>query len=42
MSNDHHAGKLSYEQAKVLARHEDSSVRKELAEREDIKPEILY
>ncbi len=34
--------KISYEQAKQLARHADPEVRRKLAAREDIKPEILY
>lgn len=33
---------LSYEEARELARHEDPDVRRELAERTDIVPEILY
>lgn len=33
---------LSYEEAKELARHNDSNVRKQLAQREDIRPEILF
>lgn len=33
---------LSYEQARELARHQDPDVRRELAERTDIVPEILY
>jgi len=33
---------LTYEEARELARHEDTSVRRELADREDTKPEILY
>lgn len=33
---------ITYEQARELARHPDSSVRRELAGRDDIKPEILY
>ena len=35
-------GPATYEETKALARHEDSKVRQSLAEREDIKPEILY
>lgn len=33
---------LTYDQAKALAAHEDLAVRRELALREDLKPEILY
>lgn len=33
---------MTYERAKELARHEDATVRLELAAREDVKPEILY
>lgn len=33
---------LTYEEAKELAQHQDMTVRKSLAEREDIRPEILY
>ncbi len=36
------ADPLSYEQARELARHQDPDVRRELAERTDIVPEILY
>lgn len=32
----------SYEEAKKAARHHDTKVRKQLAAREDVKPEILY
>lgn len=32
----------SYEDAKKTARHQDTKVRKRLAAREDVKPEILY
>lgn len=35
-------GPMSYEDARELARHSDSNVRRELAERDDVKPEILY
>ena len=34
--------KLAYDEAKQLVRHDDPSVRRELAERDDIKPELLY
>jgi len=33
---------FTYEEARELARHEDTSVRRELADRGDTKPEILY
>jgi uncharacterized protein (DUF2336 family) len=33
---------LTYEQARELVRHEDPQVRRELAAREDLRPEILY
>ena len=33
---------ISYDEAKKLARAKDPRVRQELAEREDIRPEILY
>ncbi len=33
---------LTYEKAKELAGHEDEAVRAELAQREDVRPEILY
>ncbi len=33
---------ITYEEAKELARHEDEDVRKALAARTDVKPEILY
>ena len=33
---------LTYDQAKKFARHADARVRRELAEREDLAPEILY
>lgn len=33
---------LSYDDAKAMARHEDVQVRRRLAARRDIKPEILY
>ncbi len=33
---------ITYDKAKELARHEDSEVRRELAARRDLKPEILY
>lgn len=33
---------IKYDKAKELARHEDSKVRRELAARKDLKPEILY
>ncbi len=43
MRNDPvHDAPLTYEEAKELARHQDITVRKSLAEREDIRPEILY
>jgi len=34
--------KISYDEAKQLARHEDPEIRKELAARGDLNPEILY
>ncbi len=37
-----HDAPLTYEEAKELARHQDVAVRKSLAEREDIRPEILF
>lgn len=33
---------ITYEQSKELARHEDPAVRRALAARQDVKPEILY
>lgn len=33
---------LTYEESRELARHEDSDVRKRLARRTDIRPEVLY
>lgn len=33
---------LGYDEAKALAAHRDEAVRAELAERDDLKPEILY
>ncbi len=33
---------VSYDEAKDLARHEDTKVRRELASRSDVKPELLY
>ncbi len=36
------ADSLTYEEAKSLARHEDPKVRRALAARNDVKPEILY
>lgn len=33
---------LTYEEARELARHHDINVRKSIAEREDIRPEILF
>lgn len=33
---------VSYDEAKDLARHEDTEVRRELATRNDVKPELLY
>jgi len=33
---------LTYEEARELARHDDPDVRRELADRKDTKPEILY
>jgi uncharacterized protein (DUF2336 family) len=33
---------LSYDQAKIIASDQNPAVRKELAERQDVKPEILY
>lgn len=35
-------GRISYETAKALARHDDVEVRAALAAREDVRPEILY
>jgi uncharacterized protein (DUF2336 family) len=37
-----HESPLTYDEAKKLAQHHDLAVRKTLAEREDIRPEILY
>ncbi|WP_135081106.1 DUF2336 domain-containing protein [Terasakiella sp. SH-1] len=37
-----HDAPLTYEEARELARHQDVTVRKSLAEREDIRPEILF
>jgi len=37
-----HESPLTYDEAKVLAQHQDLTVRKTLAEREDIRPEILF
>ncbi len=34
--------KLAYEEAKQLVRHDDPQIRRELAQRADIKPELLY
>ncbi len=43
MSSDPvHDAPLTYDEAKQLAQHQDITVRKSLAEREDIRPEILY
>ena len=39
---DGKSGEISYDKAKELAGHEDEQVRLELAERPDVKPEILY
>ncbi|CCQ72215.1 DUF2336 domain-containing protein [Magnetospira sp. QH-2] len=36
------AAELTYEEARTLARHDDPAVRQALAERDDIRPEILY
>ena len=36
------SGKIPYDKAKEMARHKDVAVRRELAGREDVKPEILY
>jgi uncharacterized protein (DUF2336 family) len=36
------ADELTYEEARDLARHPDSKVRRELAARQDVRPEILY
>lgn len=36
------ADPLTYEEAKHLARHEDTKVRRALAARKDLRPEILY
>ncbi len=33
---------LTYEEARELARHDDPDIRRELADRKDTKPEILY
>jgi uncharacterized protein (DUF2336 family) len=35
-------GPLAYDEAKQLARHDDPAVRRELATRGDLKPELLY
>jgi len=42
VNNPVHDAPLTYEEAKELAQHQDLTVRKSLAEREDIRPEILY
>lgn len=42
MSNSLYDAPLTYEEAKQLAQHQDVSIRKSLAEREDIRPEILF
>jgi len=43
MTNDPiHEAPLTYEEAKKLAQHQDVTIRKSLAGREDIRPEILY
>lgn len=43
MANDPvHESPLTYDEAKALAQHQDLTVRKTLAEREDIRPEILF
>jgi len=34
--------KLAYDEAKQLVRHENPEVRRELAQRDDIRPELLY
>ncbi len=36
------SAEIPYEKVKEMARHEDVAVRRELAGREDLKPEILY
>ncbi|SDH29151.1 hypothetical protein SAMN05421742_105258 [Roseospirillum parvum] len=36
------ASSLTYERARTLARHDDPAVRRELATRDDVVPEILY
>lgn len=36
------ARKVSYEEARALASHADSSIRAEIADRTDVRPEILY
>ena len=36
------SGEIPYDKAKEMARHEDVTVRRELAGRQDVKPEILY
>ncbi|MDV7338107.1 DUF2336 domain-containing protein [Terasakiella sp. A23] len=41
-SNPVHDAPLTYDEAKELAQHRDLTVRKSLAEREDIRPEILF
>lgn len=40
--NPVHDAPLTYEEAKELAQHHDLNIRKSLAEREDIRPEILF
>lgn len=40
--NPVHEAPLTYDEAKKLAQHQDLTVRKSLAEREDIRPEILF
>jgi len=42
MFGDGSRGEISYDEAKELANHEDETVRVELAERPDVRPEILY
>ena len=42
MFGDGSRGEISYDEAKELAGHKDETVRIELAERPDVRPEILY
>jgi hypothetical protein len=35
-------GRLDYETSKILARDPDPAVRRQIAAREDVRPELLY